>query len=191
LALCRRAGATLIGPNCTGLIEPRRRIKLGSIGGDNPDRCFVPGRVGIISRSGGMTSESAWMVRRGGGGVSTAISIGGDAMVGLPPREALRLFEEDPNTDMVFIWGEPGTVMEEEAAEALETGEFTKPLIAYVAGHFIEDFPEGTIFGHAAAFVHKKMGRPSDKVERLEAAGACVLRTYDDLSAAVRKLLRS
>lgn len=188
LALCRSAGATLIGPNCTGLIEPRRRIKLGSIGGDNPDRCFVPGRVGVISRSGGMTSESAWMIKRGGGGVSTAISIGGDAMVGLPPRDALKFFEHDAHTDMVFMWGEPGTALEEEAAEALEEKEFTKPLIAYVAGHFIEDFPEGTVFGHAAAFIHKNMGRPSDKMEKLSSAGAYVLQNYDDLPGTVAKL---
>ena len=92
-----KAGARVIGPNTTGAINPKERVKLGAIGGDNVERCFVPGCVGVISRSGGMTSETSYMVKRAGLGVSTAIGIGGDSLIGsTAERTCLRSFEKDP-----------------------------------------------------------------------------------------------
>ena len=104
----RAAGATLIGPNCTGLIVPARRLKLGPIGGDRPERCFAPGRVAIVSRSGGMTAECAWMVRRAGEGVSLAVSVGGDPLIGTRPAAILAALERDSATAAAVLWGEPG-----------------------------------------------------------------------------------
>ena len=103
------AGARVIGPNTTGAINPKERVKLGAIGGDNVERCFVPGCVGLISRSGGITSDTSDMVKRAGLGASTAIGIGGDSLIGSPPKGLLALFEKDPDTKAVVSFSEPGT----------------------------------------------------------------------------------
>lgn len=189
LAMARAAGVRVIGPNSVGLISPGHRVKLGAIGGDNPERCFVPGRVGVISRSGGMTAETSWMVKRAGFGVSTSVSIGGDPLIGSPPVELLKLFQEDPETDAVVMFAEPGTSFEEDAADFIAAGGFTKPLIAYVAGKFTEEMPEGTVFGHAAAIISKGMGKPSVKMQRLRAAGALITHSYDDIIPLLRQVM--
>ena len=147
LVAAKAAGTTVVGPNSVGILNPEDRIKLGAIGGDNVERCFFPGNVGVISRSGGMTAECSWMVKRAGFGVSTSVSIGGDPLIGSPPVEILKRFEADPNTKAVVMWGEPGTPYEENVARFIEEGGYTKPLIAYVGGKFVEDMPEGTVFG--------------------------------------------
>ncbi len=181
LAYSREIGATLIGPNSVGIISPGDRVKVGAIGGDRPERCFFPGRVGVISRSGGMTAECSWMVRRAGHGVSTSVSTGGDPLIGMTPAKLLRLFEEDVETDGVLLFGEPGTTFEEEAAKMISRGEFKKPLIAFIAGRFTEGLPEGTVFGHAAAIISGGRGRPSDKARALREAGALVAESFNEL----------
>jgi succinyl-CoA synthetase alpha subunit len=189
IAAAQQAKATLIGPNCTGLIAPAQRLKLGSIGGDRPQRCFAPGRVAVVSRSGGMTAECAWMVQRAGTGVSLAVSVGGDGLIGTPPAAVLAQLEEDPATAAAVLWGEPGTNFEEAVAELLMQRGFTKPLIAHVAGRFVEEQPAGTIFGHAAALVRGRQGRPLVKIERLRAAGAHIADRLDDLPHLLRHQL--
>ena len=191
LALARRAGVRVIGPNSVGMINPADRVKLGAIGGDNVERCFVPGPVGVISRSGGMTAEVSWMVRRAGYGVSTSVSIGGDALIGSTSKDLLPLFEADPETRAVVIFSEPGTSQEEEAADFILQGGFRKPLIAYIAGRFTEDMPEGTVFGHAASIISGNYGRPSLKAAYLKKAGAHVLENFDDLIPTLRQVLGS
>ncbi|MGB7911179.1 MAG: CoA-binding protein [Desulfobaccales bacterium] len=191
LALARRAGVRVIGPNSVGMINPADRVKLGAIGGDNVERCFVPGPVGVISRSGGMTAEVSWMVRRAGYGVSTSVSIGGDALIGSTIKDLLPLFEADPETRAVVIFSEPGTSQEEEAADFILQGGFRKPLIAYIAGRFTEDMPEGTVFGHAASIISGNYGRPSLKAAYLKKAGAHVLENFDDLIPTLRQVLGS
>ncbi len=189
LALARRAGVRVIGPNSVGMINPADRVRLGAIGGDNVARCFVPGPVGVISRSGGMTAEVSWMVKRAGYGVSTSISIGGDALIGSTIKDLLPLFEADPGTQAVVIFSEPGTSQEEEAADLILEGRFRKPLIAYIAGRFTEDMPEGTVFGHAASIISGNYGRPSLKAAYLKKAGAHVLDNFDDLIPTLRQVL--
>jgi succinyl-CoA synthetase alpha subunit len=189
LHLARRAGARVIGPNSVGVINPGERIKLGAIGGDNVERCFVPGPVGVISRSGGMTAETSWMVKKAGYGVSVGVSIGGDALIGSTIRDLLVLFQGDPRTRAVVVFSEPGTDQEEEAAILLKAGEFSKPLLVYVAGRFTEEMPEGTVFGHAAAIVAGDHGRPSRKMAALADAGAEVMERFDDLIPALKRLL--
>jgi succinyl-CoA synthetase alpha subunit len=181
LFAAQEAGCTIVGPNSVGVITPADRVKLGAIGGDNPERCFVPGEVGVISRSGGMTAECSWMVKKAGLGISTSASIGGDPLIGSPPKSVLELFEKDPNTKAVLLWGEPGTSYEEEVAELISSGGFTKPLVAYVAGRFVEDMPEGTVFGHAASIIQGAVGRPSLKNETLKNAGAFVAENFNDV----------
>lgn len=189
LQLANNHGVQIVGPNSVGIISPAQRCKLGAIGGDNTERCFVPGRIGVISRSGGMTAECSWMVKRAGYGVSTSVSIGGDALIGTPPQALLPLFEEDEETEAVLLFSEPGTNFEEEVADSLEQQKFTKPLIAYVAGSFTEDMPEGTVFGHAAAIIERDAGRPSTKIERLAKAGAYVAEQFDDVIGLLRRAI--
>lgn len=186
----KQAGVRVIGPNSVGVINPADRVKLGAIGGDNVERCFMPGRVGVISRSGGMTAETSWMVKRAGYGVSTSISIGGDALIGSTIKDLLELFEQDPGTEAVVTFSEPGTGQEEEAADFIEKGGYTKPLFCYVAGRFTEHMPEGTVFGHAGAIISGGMGKPSTKMERLEKAGAIVVNDYDNLIDELRRVLK-
>jgi succinyl-CoA synthetase alpha subunit len=189
LHLARQNGVRVIGPNTVGMINPADRMKLGSIGGDNPERCFVPGHVGVISRSGGMTAETSWMVKRAGFGVSTSVGIGGDALIGTTIKDLLELFEQDPDTHAVVTFSEPGTMFEEQAADFLKNGGFSKPLISYIAGRFTEDMPEGTVFGHAGAMISGNAGRPSGKAEKLREAGAYVIDRYDEIIGTLQSIL--
>ncbi len=189
LARAKQAGVCVIGPNSVGMITPKDRVKVGAIGGDNVERCFAPGRVGVISRSGGMTAETSWMVKRAGYGVSTSVSIGGDGLIGSSIKDLLQLFEQDSETDAVVTFSEPGTHFEEEAAEMLLAGEFTKPLFSFIAGRFTESLPEGTVFGHAGAMISGGTGKPSQKIFKLQAAGAHVLERFDDLIPLLKQKL--
>lgn len=190
LYAAKKENVVIIGPNTVGMINPKDRIKMGSIGGDRPERCFVPGNVGVISRSGGMTAETSWTVKRAGFGVTTSIGIGGDSLIGTTIKDLLALFEEDDETEAVITFSEPGTSFEEEAADFLKEGRFTKPLISFVAGKFTESLPEGTVFGHAGAMISGNYGRPSLKVRALRDAGAIVTERYDDIIGALQSVLK-
>jgi succinyl-CoA synthetase alpha subunit len=164
-----------------GIINPGDRVKMGAIGGDNVERCFVPGEIGVVSRSGGMTAECSWMVKRAGFGVSTSVSIGGDPLIGSTPKAILEMFEKDSKTKAVIMWGEPGTNYEEEVADLVMAGGFTKPLIGYMAGRFVESMPEGTVFGHAASIIEGEVGKPSNKSLKLREAGCLVAENFNDI----------
>jgi succinyl-CoA synthetase alpha subunit len=186
LALARGAGATIVGPNSVGVISPAAGLKLGAIGGDRPERAFAPGRVGVISRSGGLTAEVGLQLRLRSLGVSTAVSVGGDAMIGTSPAELLRRFRADPETDAIVYIGEPGTRLEEDLAAVLAGDPTGKPLIATVLGAFMEEFPAGTIFGHAGAVIERGRGDPTTKMRLLSEAGALVAGTFDDVFGLVQ-----
>jgi succinyl-CoA synthetase alpha subunit len=183
------AGVQLVGPNIVGVINPGLKIKLGPIGGDDPTRCFAPGPVGVISRSGGMTAETSYMVKQAGYGVSTSVSIGGDALIGSSPARLLKMFQDDADTQAVVLFSEPGTAYEEEAARMIESGGFSKPLISFVAGKFVEAMPRGTTFGHTGAMVEADYTRPSAKMRRLARAGVLVAREYSEITALLKRAL--
>jgi succinyl-CoA synthetase alpha subunit len=189
--LARESGARVIGPNSVGLIAPARRLKLGAIGGDNPDRAFAVGRVGVISRSGGLTAEVGLQLRRNGLGVSTAVSIGGDALIGLEPADVATLLSDDDETDVIVYVGEPGTGAEERLAEAIAEGRVTKPVVALILGEFIEEFPQGTVFGHAGAVIEGGHGSPREKKRRLNRVGARVVESLDEAIREVKKEVTS
>ncbi|AFM41337.1 succinyl-CoA synthetase, alpha subunit [Desulfosporosinus acidiphilus SJ4] len=189
LASAKKNGVRVIGPNSVGIITPKDRVKVGAIGGDNVERCFVPGGIGVISRSGGMTAESSWLVKRAGYGVSTSVSIGGDALIGTSIKDLLLLYQKDPKTEAVVTFSEPGTHFEEEAAEFMMEGGFTKPLFSFVAGRFTETMPEGTVFGHAGAMISGGTGKPTQKMALLRSAGAHVLERFDDLIPLLKQVL--
>jgi len=189
LLAAKEASCTVVGPNSVGILNPEDRIKLGAIGGDNVERCFVPGEVGVVSRSGGMTAECSWMVKRAGFGVSTSVSIGGDPLIGSSPKDILSMFEKDSKTRGVVMWGEPGTNYEEEVAGFIKEGGFTKPLVAYIAGRFVEEMPEGTVFGHAASIIEGGVGRPSNKMEKLRDAGCYVADNFNDIIQILQEVM--
>jgi len=168
-----KKGVRLVGPNSQGMISPGK-AKLGGTGGAEPDRLYAPGPVGIISRSGGMGGEIANVLTRKGIGQSTYISIGGDLLIGTSFVPLLRLFEQDPDTRAVVLFGEPGTGHEEEAARLVERQEFTKPLIALVAGESLESLPKGMSFGHTSSIIARGLGSPALKKKRFKEAGVQV-----------------
>src|SRR3954447_21559838 len=190
LATADEAGATVIGPNSVGVIAPARRVKIGAIGGRRPERAFVPGRIGVISRSGGRTSEAALQLKLAGLGVSTAVSIGGDALIGSTPADLVRRFVDDEETDAIVHIAEPGTELEHGLADAIEELELEKPVIVLVLGRFMEEFPRGAVFGHAGAVIDRGHDRPSEKIRRLAEAGALTAETLEETIALAHSAVR-
>jgi len=189
IAWARRHGTLVIGPNSPGILSAGK-ASLGGLGGrvDMMRTAFKPGRIGIISRSGGNTMTLAYYLMKAGLGVTTAVGVGGDAFVGTSWRTLLELFERDPETDAVVAYGEIGGTNEEDAAQAIKERAFTKPLIALVAGVAAR---EGMRFGHAGAIVSAGSGSAAGKIAALRDAGAIVLDHLDEVgprtAAAVKK----
>ncbi|NHM28631.1 succinate--CoA ligase subunit alpha [Desulfofundulus sp. TPOSR] len=178
-ALARRKNVRFVGPNTLGLISPGKAV-VGMIGGkaDTAKEWFHPGPVGVISRSGGITSAISYYLTRAGVGLSTVVHVGGDPIIGLPFPELLKEFERDPETKVVVMFGEIGTSQEEMAAELIKAGEFTKPLVAFIGGAAAKS---GTRFSHAGAIIEGGKGTHRGKVESLRSAGAIVVDTFNEL----------
>ncbi len=165
VSYARFRGTTVIGPNCPGIISPGKS-KVGIM----PGHIFRPGSVGVISRSGTLTYEIVNAITESGRGQSTCIGIGGDAIIGTNFVEALRLFQEDEETEHIALVGEIGGTAEEEAAEFIKR-EVTKPVVAYVAG---QTAPPGRRMGHAGAIITRGRGTAKSKIEAFRAAGVPV-----------------
>jgi succinyl-CoA synthetase alpha subunit len=181
-------GVRVIGPNSQGMISPGK-AKLGGTGGAEPERLFRPGPVGIISRSGGMGGEIGNALTRRGIGQSTYVSIGGDLLIGTGFAPMLELFERDPETRAVVMFGEPGTGHEEEAAALVRAGGFTKPLLALIVGEALERLPKGMSFGHTSSIIERGLGSPTRKKKLLREAGAMVAETFAELPELVAEAL--
>jgi len=181
LAAAREKGVRIIGPSSLGYITPGVG-RIGVVGGPRVqvDEIFVPGQVGIISRSGGMTNEIAWQVRKAGMGQSTAVHVGGDLCMGTTYVDLLEMFEQDDQTLSVILFGEHGGSYEFEIVELIRSGRFTKRLAVYVGGKFAETFPEGMNIGHAGAIVEKGRGA-QEKESALREVGVLVAERYEDL----------
>ncbi len=181
--------AAFLGPNTLGCLSPGEGV-LGMMGG-SPEAArsfFKPGRVGVASRSGGITSSIAYYLGKEGIGASTIVHVGGDSVVGMPLPTVLSRFQQDDATELVVIFGEIGTTQEERVAEMMKRGEFTKPLVAYIGGRQAE---EGTRFSHAGAIVEGGRGGYESKVEALTDAGAQVVLRFEDIPQQVKKLLKT
>jgi succinyl-CoA synthetase alpha subunit len=152
---------------------------------DLPRIAFKPGRIGVISRSGGQTSTLSWAVCSAGLGISTAIHVGSEPILGTTLSELLPLFEADDETDGVVYFGEIGTVAEEEATEVIKAGGYTKPLVAYIAG---KGLPEGLRFSHASAIVEGGKGSAEGKIKALQSVGAYVVDRPEEITAVCRKV---
>lgn len=155
----------LVGPNCPGLLTPGES-KVGIIPGD----IAIPGNIGVVSRSGTLTYEVLYALKLKGMGVSTCVGIGGDPINGTSFIDVLRMFNEDPQTEMVVLIGEIGGSDEEKAAEYI-SDHMTKPVAAFIAG---QTAPPGKRMGHAGAIVEGSSGLAADKVRALEAVGVQV-----------------
>jgi succinyl-CoA synthetase alpha subunit len=179
----RLSGATLIGPNTPGIIDPGLQCKIGFM----PAQYYIPGPVGVASRSGTLTYEIVSRLTLAGIGQTTCLGIGGDPVIGTPFRDILRLFERDAATRAMLLIGEIGGSMEEDAAELKLKGEITKPVVAYIAGRTA---PKGKKVGHAGAIVARGRGSIESKLEMFKAAGIPVAGLPGDVADLVKQALK-
>ncbi len=189
LERARDAGARVIGPNSQGVVVPGR-ARLGGAGGDFVYEIFRSGPVGVVSRSGGMGVEICHTLSKEGIGQSTYISIGSEILQGLSFSDLLAMFEDDRATEATVLFGELGTGYEEEAAELIASGKIAKPVVAYVAGRYMEELPSGLRFGHSGAIIEGDRGKASRKIEAFRSAGVLVANTPVEISPLVRDVLR-
>lgn len=192
-AAARSRGANFIGPNTLGIASPGKAV-VGMIGGraESAREWFKPPLqggtgVGIISRSGGMSSSTAYYLGQAGVRISSIVHIGGDAVLGLRIPDVALLFQDDPATDAIVLFGEIGGSQEEDLADLIKAGRVTKPILAYIGGKAAR---EGTRFSHAGAIIEGNKGTHAGKVEALRAAGATVVDSFGDLPQAAVALLR-
>ncbi|HIC12423.1 MAG TPA: succinate--CoA ligase subunit alpha [Sulfurimonas sp.] len=173
-------GMKTLGPNCPGIITAEE-CKIGIM----PGMIFKKGNVGLISKSGTLTYEGANQVCKEGFGISTAVGIGGDPIIGLSYLQLLPMFEADPETECIVLIGEIGGDLEIQAAAYIKE-HITKPVVAFIAG---QTAPKGKTMGHAGAIVSGSAGTAAEKMAALEAAGATVVVSPAEIGQAVTKAM--
>ena len=185
----KEAAAQFLGPNTLGMLSVDKGV-LGMMGGraQTAKEWFKKGNVGVTSRSGGITSSIGYYLCRSGVGLSSIVHVGGDVIVGMPHPEIVKRFQDDPETEAVVMFGEIGTSQEEQVAELIENGEFTKPLIAFIGGAAAKS---GTRFSHAGAIVEGNRGTHASKVRRLKEVGAHIVDNFDDIPKVTREVLQT
>ena len=181
-AIVDKAGVQMVGPNSIGVISPGK-CKVGIM----PGMLYSPGRVGVISRSGTLSHETASLLMERGLGLSTSIGMGGDPIHGIGFEAGLRLFAQDEETDLVVILGEIGGGAEERAAAYLQSNGYPKPILAFVAGRTA---PPEKRMGHAGAIIREGEGTAKEKIAALQGAGVEVAQSLRDLIDGVENKLK-
>lgn len=171
----------LIGPNCPGVIQPASKCRVGI----HPPDIFVPGNVGVVSRSGTLVYEAVDQLTRNGIGQSTCVGVGGDPIIGLQQVDILRMFNNDPDTDAVVLIGEIGGQAEQASAEFIAQ-QMSKPVVAFVAG---ASAPPGRRMGHAGAIIEGKEGTAAAKLAALDDAGAVISHSPAEIGTIMRQVL--
>ena len=171
----------LIGPNCPGIISPGK-CKIGIM----PAHIHLQGKVGVVSRSGTLTYEAVGQLTKLGIGQSTCIGIGGDTIIGTTFTDAIRLFNEDPDTEAIIMIGEIGGTAEETAAEYIQQN-VKKPVVGFIAG---QTAPPGRRMGHAGAIISGGSGKASDKIAAMQAAGISVCDSPAEMGERMQGLLQ-
>jgi len=185
----KEADAQFLGPNTLGMLSVDKGV-LGMMGGraQTAKQWFKKGNVGVTSRSGGITSSIGYYLSKSGVGLSSIVHVGGDVIVGMPHPEIVKRFQDDPETEAVVMFGEIGTSQEEQVADLIENGEFTKPLIAFIGGAAAKS---GTRFSHAGAIVEGNRGTHASKVKRLKEVGVHIVDNFDDIPQVTREVLQT
>ena len=181
-AYLKNKDCRLIGPNCPGIITPGE-AKVGIM----PGFVFNHGRVGLVSKSGTLTYEAADQISKAGYGISTAIGIGGDPIIGTTVRDAVELFFNDEKTDCVVLIGEIGGQLEADAAHWIKNSDITKPVVGFIAG---QTAPKGRTMGHAGAIVGGKDDTAEAKKQILSNCGIHVVNSPADIGEMVKKVLK-
>jgi len=182
IAYAEKTGVNLIGPNTPGLISPSLRCKIGFV----PANYYIPGPVGVASRSGTLTYEIVSRLTAAGIGQSTCVGIGGDPAVGSTFSKIAQLFETDDTTEVILVVGEVGGTMEEEMAELVQAGKITKPVVSYIAGRTA---PEGKRMGHAGAIVASGRGSIKSKLSAFAEASIPVAEVPNQVVKLITKVL--
>jgi succinyl-CoA synthetase alpha subunit len=184
----KRNDAKFVGPNTLGVLSPGKAT-LGMIGGRavSARSWFFPGPVGITSRSGGITSSIAYYLAQKRIGATTMVHVGGDVVVGLPHPEVVKLFQTDPETKVIVMFGEIGGSQEEQVADLVESGEVSKPIVAFIGGKAAKS---GTRFSHAGAIIEGNRGTYEGKVKRLREVDVTVVEAFGELPQATAAVLK-
>lgn len=188
VSVAGKAGVTIVGPGSIGVMSPGKAVA-GWLGGNVEwaNKLFQPGPIGVLSRSGGESGTVPWVLSQGGLGVSTAIHTGTEPILGTSFADFLLMFEKDKETLGVAAFGEIGGSQEEECAELIKAGKFTKPFVIYIAGAAA---PEGQRFSHASAIVERGRGSVQGKVKALREAGAYPVETPKEIVPTLKKVLK-
>lgn len=186
LALCTRHSAQIVGPASLGLIIPGE-FKLGQLMGIE-NESVTPGDVGVISRSGGMSSELSHILTKAGIGQSMVVHVGGDFLIGTTPAEVLRSFEADEKTKKVLMIGEVGGGYELQVVELIKSGGFTKPLVVFIAGAFLESLPQNVPLGHAGAIIQGEGDTREGKIKMLESVGVEIAQKPDEIAKLMKRI---
>jgi succinyl-CoA synthetase alpha subunit len=186
IALAQKNNAMIIGPTSIGIISPGKS-KVGMIGGPTTEQ-FKEGPVGIISKSGGMSSETANILTMADIGQSTVVGMGADVLIGTTYIELLEMFKNDEQTKVIVLFGEIGGTAEEDAAEYIKETNYPLPIVAFISGKFAETLPHTTL-GHAGAIIEEGKGTRATKVAALRDAGVHVVDVHHEIVDKVREIL--